>query len=206
MKFFFFNSGLSTVVAIALMNIGSCQKHQDHLVINISGFTPAQGIVGDAITINGNNFSTITGNNNTSFNGAAANVTNATATSLTVEVPQGATTGKIAVTVNGSTATSSSDFIVTSIDLSTLSGAIGKAVTIMGNFDATPTNNVVKFNGVAAAVTNASATQLIAVVPYGATSGYVTVSVNGVTVISSSPFTVVSAWTKKTDYAGGSRH
>lgn len=52
----------------------------------------------------------------------------------------------------------------------------GTTVTINGvNFDATPANNTVKFNGTTATVTAASSTQLTVTVPVGATSGQISV-------------------------------
>jgi YD repeat-containing protein len=60
--------------------------------------TPAQGSVGQTVVIQGQNFSTTPSANTMQFNGTAATVTAATANSLTVTVPTGATT---AVCVRG---------------------------------------------------------------------------------------------------------
>lgn len=75
-------------------------------------FAPQRGSVGTTVTIQGQGFSTSPSGNLVLFNGAAAAVTSATATSLMVTVPPGATTGPIAVTVGGDTATSTSNFTV----------------------------------------------------------------------------------------------
>ena len=70
-------------------------------------------------------------------------------------------------------------------------GVVGTKVTITGTkFDATPANNVVKFNGIQATVTAATATSLETTVPAGATTGTVSVTVGSSTVTSTSPFTV----------------
>jgi len=78
----------------------------------ISSFTPTSGAVGTGVTITGNNF---TGATAVKFNGTAATsfavVSN---TRIDTTVPTGATTGKISVTTPGGTATSASDFTVTS--------------------------------------------------------------------------------------------
>jgi len=63
-------------------------------------------------------------------------------------------------------------------------GKAGSYVTIAGNgFDPNPVNNIVRFNnistGVQAKVTDASLTNLTVIVPSGAISGPVTVTVNG---------------------------
>jgi len=65
----------------------------------IFGFSPAQGIVGQTVVIQGQNFSATPSANTVQFNGTAATVTAATANSLTVTAPAGATTGLISVTV-----------------------------------------------------------------------------------------------------------
>lgn len=71
------------------------------------------------------------------------------------------------------------------------SGVVGTKVTITGTkFDATPANNIVKFNGTQATVTAATATSLETTVPAGATTGLVSVTVGSSTVSSTSPFTV----------------
>src|SRR4029077_4097016 len=57
----------------------------------------------------------------------------------------------------------------------------GTSVTISGaNFGATQGTSTVKFNGIAAVPTSWSATSIIAVVPAGATTGNVVVTVGGV--------------------------
>lgn len=78
----------------------------------ILNFLPPQGGIGATVTIQGQNFSTIPTNNMVQLNGAPATVTSATANSLTVLVPSGATTGPITVSVGSATATTSSNFTV----------------------------------------------------------------------------------------------
>lgn len=52
------------------------------------------------------------------------------------------------------------------------SGAVGTSITITGtNFDTTPANNTVRFNGTTALVSSSTATSIITSVPAGATSG-----------------------------------
>ncbi|KAK3582317.1 hypothetical protein CHS0354_023858 [Potamilus streckersoni] len=60
------------------------------------------------------------------------------------------------------------------------SGLVGSDVTIKGtNFSASPVNNTVKFNSVTATVKSAATTQIVAVVPIGATTGKISISVEG---------------------------
>jgi uncharacterized protein (TIGR03437 family) len=83
------------------------------LLPTITSFTPATGPVGTTVTITGTNLSTTPANNTVRFNGTNATVSASTTTSITVTVPSGATTGKITVTVGGNTATSTTNFTVT---------------------------------------------------------------------------------------------
>lgn len=78
----------------------------------VTSFSPTSGLIGTTVTINGSNFNNVLSNNTVTFNGVAATVTTATANVLTVIVPSGATTGAIRVSVEGSTAISSSVFTV----------------------------------------------------------------------------------------------
>ncbi|HEY9007368.1 MAG TPA: IPT/TIG domain-containing protein [Ohtaekwangia sp.] len=184
--------------------IVSCSKDDESVLTpTITSFTPTSGATGSTVTITGTNFSTVTTNNTVTFNGTAATVTAATVTQLTVTVPAGATTGKITVTVNGLSATSTSDFTVTSTSTSTgsptitsftASGAVGSSIVITGtNFSTAVSDNTVTINGITATVTSATTTQLVVTVPSGATSGTISVTVNGVTVTSTSSFTVTTA-------------
>ena len=71
-------------------------------------------------------------------------------------------------------------------------GEVGDVVTIIGiNFSATASGNKVSFNGVEASITSSTATEIKTVVPASATTGKVTVTVEGVDPVSStSDFTV----------------
>jgi len=57
------------------------------------------------------------------------------------------------------------------------SGVVGTQVTISGvRFDPVAGNDIVKFNGVQATIVSAAASQIVAIVPQGATSGPITVT------------------------------
>ena len=79
----------------------------------INSFSPTSGPVGTTVTVTGSNFSVTPANNIVFFGAVKGNVTSATATSLTVTVPAGATYQPITVTVNGFTGYSTKPFIVT---------------------------------------------------------------------------------------------
>ena len=154
----------------------------------ISGFTPASAPVGATITITGTNFDPTPASNTVTFNGTAAVVASCTSTQIVTTVPQGAATGPITVTnsevLQG--ATSAASFTVvpppTISDFSPASAPIGATITITGtNFDPTPANNAVTFlDGIAAAITSGTSTQIVATVPPGAITGPITITVDGV--------------------------
>jgi hypothetical protein len=111
--------------------------------VTITGFSPATGAAGTNVTITGTNFSSSIINNLVKFNGALALVTAATATSLTVSVPEDGSTGKITVQVGSQTATSTNDFVFDAtigLNVSTFAGsgeigltnAIGTAAKFFG--------------------------------------------------------------------------
>ena len=162
------------------------------LQTTITGFSPTSGLVGTVITINGNNFSTVAGDNVVKINGVQAAVSAATATQLTAVVPAETTTGKISITLNGTTITSVEDFTVLSPTIESYFPPIaapGITVIITGsNFSAIPSNNMVKFNGTVATVTAASETSLSVTVPAGATTGSLSVKVGPHTATASTDF------------------
>ena len=75
----------------------------------ITSFTPSMDDPGDPVVITGTGF---LGASAVTFNGVTATFTVDSDTQITAAVPTGATTGPIAVTVSGSTVTSSTNFIV----------------------------------------------------------------------------------------------
>ena len=73
-------------------------------------------------------------------------------------------------------------------------GLVGETVTVSGSgFSANPANNSITVNGVAAAVTSATATRLVFTVPAGATTGRIAVTTTAGTATSSSDFVVMTA-------------
>lgn len=199
---------------IILANIISCGKDTQNntpspstptAAPTITNFSPASGIAGDVVVITGTNFSSSGSGNIVKFNGVIATVTNVSATQLTVMVPVGATTGNITLTVNNQTVISNLPFIIWAppiiTSFSPSNGRPNDQVIITGtNFSINASNNIVKFNGSIATITNASLTQLTVKVPPSATSGPISVTSNGQTVISASTFTVFES--QVTTFAG----
>lgn len=73
--------------------------------------------------------------------------------------------------------------------ISPAAGPVGTTVTITGtNFNTFFAQNVVRFGGMAATITDATTTSLTVIVPFGAMYGPVAVTTNGLTAYSSIPF------------------
>ena len=156
----------------------------------ITSFTPASGLPGTIVTINGTDF---TGVSSVKFNGLIASSFNVLSpTQLTATVLDGTTSGKITVTTPLGTGTSATDFIVlpTITGFFPGSGLPGATVSISGtNFD---TATAVAFNGYDATFTIYYRTQITATVPSGATTGKLSVTTPGGTAFSATNFTVLS--------------
>lgn len=157
----------------------------------IENFSPNSGSVGTRVVINGNNF---VGTSAVRFNGLAANFT-LFGNTITVFVPEGATSGPITVVTPGGTRNSSSPFTVTTVgapiitEIVPASARAGVNVTINGqNFDGATS---VTFNGTPAEF-SILGFSVFATVPAAATSGPVTVVTPKGTATSSTPFTVIS--------------
>lgn len=148
-----------------------------YLPPRLTSFTPTTGTVGTSVTLTGTNF---TGVSSVTF--AAANstvisapVTSLTATQMTVLVPTNAISGLLTVTTPGGIIASTNNFTVTPrVDSFTpLLGPVGTTVTVRGQSFTNAT--AVRFNGVSAVFSSVTDTQLVAVVPSGASTGPLTV-------------------------------
>jgi gliding motility-associated-like protein len=108
----------ATTGAITVTVAGNTATSTDNFAVTvplptITSFTPTSGPIGTTVTVTGTNFSTTPANNIVRFNGTTATVSASTATNVTTTVPTGATTGTITVTVGGNTATSATNFSIT---------------------------------------------------------------------------------------------
>jgi len=113
----------------------------------ISNINPNSGLVGTSLMISGTNFNATAASNIVYFGAVQATVLSASANSLTVAVPSGATYAPITVTVNGLTADASAPFLPTfagngaAIDGSTFTAgftlptASGPARVVMADLD-----------------------------------------------------------------------
>ena len=173
----------------------------------ITAFAPQSGPVGSSVIITGANFSTTANENTVTFHdGKTAAVTRATATELTVTVPNGAKTGAITVSVNGQRDTSDDDFTVTAATAQPTAdptitaftpqrGNVGTSITITGtNFSRIMSDNSVYFHdGIQANIIRSTATELEVNVPDKAITGKIRVEVNNRSVTSGTDFVVITA-------------
>lgn len=108
--------GQAVFIPLALLLLGAagCLRAAEvgALPPSISSFSPTSGGAGTEVTLTGQNFDPVVANDLVKFNGRTAEVKRASATSVSVLVPSEATSGPIAVTVAGLTATSSDFFTV----------------------------------------------------------------------------------------------
>jgi hypothetical protein len=143
----------------------------------VTSFSPSKGLIGASVTINGTFFTGATG---VTFDGTSAAFTVNSATKITAIVPSGATTGKIAVTTSTGTGSSPTDFkvlpLVTALNPS--SGPVASSVTVVGQSLTQATS--VEFNGVPATTFMVvDDSHIAAIIPVGATTGYVRVETAG---------------------------
>lgn len=161
----------------------------------ITAFNPASGQVGAVVVVTG---TSLTGATALTLNGTAASFMPNSATQITATVPNGATTGKFSVTTPGGSASSASNFTVTTAPaaptlsgFNPTSGQVGTGVTVSGtNLTGT---TVLTLDGTAAAFTVNSATQITATVPSGATTGKFSVTTPGGSASSVGNFTVTTS-------------
>jgi RHS repeat-associated protein len=162
-------------------------KRASSTKLSIIQLEPTKGAVGETVDIWGTGFSTTPANDTVKFNGTAATVSAATADTLAVKVPSGATTGTVTVqTTTEGPVTSAQSFTASSTavpgaptitSLSTSAAVAGTTVTITGtNFETNTAYDYVSVNQTAAEVTSATSTSIKFVVPEATSSGKVSVS------------------------------
>ena len=106
----------------ALLN--GCKKKNDAVspAPTITGFSTSIAGIGYPLIVSGTNFSPVIANNTVTINGKVAVVTAASATKLTIVIPDAATSGKIAITINAQTVTSADNVQIEKLVVTTLAG------------------------------------------------------------------------------------
>jgi YD repeat-containing protein len=133
----------------------------------ITSYSPGSGVAGTAVTIVGSGFN----NPTVTFNGLAASVVSSSATTITVNVPQGASSGPLAVKVGNQTLTAGTFLVLGGLPTLTTyalpTAQPGGTVVLSGtNFDSSsPSANTVLVGGIPATVTAVTPTQITFNVP-----------------------------------------
>jgi RHS repeat-associated protein len=165
----------------------------------ITSVTPSRGRTagGETISIAGTNFDD--GTTTVTIGGTTAtNVLVVSPTLVNVTTPPGtAGPATITVTTAGGTASRAAAFTYVPPPVISAftppSGSVGATVTIGGqNFDPIAANDAVTIGGAAAAVSNATTTQLVVAVPANAVTGRITVTTAGGVAISATDFVVAT--------------
>ena len=150
----------------------------------ISSLSSSTGGTGQWVQIQGSNFESGQGSSTVTFNGTAATALQWTSGYINVDVPSGATTGSVVVTVAGVASNGVTFTIITApyiVSINPTSGGVGSSVSIYGsNFGTSQGSSTVSFNGVTATVSGWGNNQINANVPTGATTGNLVVTVGGV--------------------------
>ena len=156
----------------------------------IGSFAPTSGPVGTSVTITGTGFA---GTTSVRFNGTQAAFSVVSSTQLRATVPAGATSGQISVFTPNGTATSAASFQVTRppvIDsFLPPTGLVLTPVTITGEFFTGATS--VKFNGKSAQFVVLSSSAIVTAVPFGATTGKISVTTSSGAGTSATSFVVI---------------
>lgn len=122
------NTGYYILTLLVAFIAGSCKKekgfeHDPSAPAVIEKFSPVTGSAGTEVLIYGSNFTTDTSRITVTVNGVKAFVEGAVEDRLLIVIPRRAGTGKIQVTINGKSYSSSDDFrYVPSYLVSTLAG------------------------------------------------------------------------------------
>jgi RHS repeat-associated protein len=174
---------------VVVVNSVASNADMTFTVINpvVSAVTPASAPVGGTVTVTGTGFGALQNGSQVQFNGLSGNVTSWSATSVTLTVPSGATSGPLLVAEDGVNSNSVSFTVTEALSVTALNptvGPVGSSVTITGTgFSASPGNSTVFFNGIPTTTTGWTDTQITAIVPTGTTTGPVSVDVAGITAL-----------------------
>ncbi len=151
--------------------------------LSVIQLTPAQGAVGETVTISGTGFSPKPGSDTVKFNGTAATVSAATEWALTVTVPKGATSGTVSVQTSEGPVSSAQKFAVmaslapTISSLSVSKALAGETITVNGgNFETSRVDDVAKVNESMPAISSVTSSSFQLTVPSATGGGHVSVA------------------------------
>ncbi|NIG57131.1 IPT/TIG domain-containing protein [Chitinophaga sp. Cy-1792] len=179
--------------------MAGCKK--DHpavsVPLSIKDFYPVSGNPGTVVTIRGTGFGNDLNAFAVAFNGTAARVLNVNDSMLVVQAPEKGSTGKITVQAHDQTYNSNVyTYQALSVhSIAPANGPVGTNVYISGaGMAGTDGPATVTINGKPAIVSNSNDTLLVVIIPDGAGSGPLSISVNGQKTVSTDfTFQAISA-------------
>ena len=149
----------------------------------ITSLAPPAAYIEGTLTLTGSGFGPSQAGSQVQFTGGVGTILTWSDTVINVLVPGAATTGPLAVVVDGVSSNSVQFTLIEALSVSGISpsfGSIGTTVTITGvGFGGTQSNSAANFYGAAGNVVSWSDTQIVATVPQGASTGQVSVTVAG---------------------------
>lgn len=179
----------------AIIILNSCSEDDEIKEFNIIDFTPKNALVGDKITIIGENLPTDKRNTIVTVNELEYAIESILNDTIVCFVPKNAQSGNIRVIYKSSDAISSQILKIEHfeiLDFIPNVGYAGNIISISGNGFTTEKNELtVEFNGVEAEILQSNLTTILVKIPNGATTGRVNVSYNNTTVTSSYDFKIV---------------
>jgi hypothetical protein len=188
------NSGVATAVGSGIAYVyaksGTISSYTPITVESgtptITSLSATSGSIGAMIAISGHDFSSGLQSASVNYNGITAPVLSWSNLLIMTQVPTGATSGPVQVSVGGVgsntvafTVTAAAQPLPTIVGLSEVIGAVGDAVTITGS--GFGSGGTVTFNGVPASASSWSNTTVVIQVPTGAQTGPVTIASGGQT-------------------------
>lgn len=188
-------SGLPAGNANVIVTVNTIASNTMPYVVTpvMSGLSANSGSIGAFITITGTSFGASQGANTVTFNGLPASASSWSDTSISISVPNGATSGPLLVAING-VASNPVNFTVllppVISSVTPASGPSGTQFTIAGG-DFGPNQGTLTLNGVAATIGSWSNSSITATVPQGATSGNLQVTTASLLASNAVNFTVI---------------
>lgn len=175
--------------------LNSCKEDDEIKEFNVIDFSPKNALVGDKITIIGENFPADKRHTIVTVNELEYAIESIENDTITCFVPKNAQSGNIRVVYKNSDAISVEILKIEQfeiLDFIPNVGYAGNVISISGNGFTTEKNELtVQFNGVEADILQSNLNTILVKVPYGATTGRVTVSYNNTLVTSAYDFKIV---------------
>jgi len=187
--------------------VSSCKKDQsvpaqtDPTPI-VTSITPKNPQPGDVVTITGTGFGSVLTDVKVTIGTQVITIATVSDTQIKFTLPANITTGDLALAIKNIVAANKdpqgvtitpqpTPVAVTILSISPAQAKVGDVVTVLGTgFSATIADNVFKFNGATAVVQNVVLGSMQVVVPAGATTGPVTLSVKGGATVTGPQFTL----------------